>query len=268
MSDAAPVWLYALTLNETRMLGFFLRHYEDWVDRFIFYDDGSTDDTVEILRAHPKAEMRRFERLDPSSFVESSRLWQNSVWKEARGQAAWAVITALDEHLYHPRMPAYLEACRTAGVTAIPALGFHMISDLVPPNGAWLAETCRTGMPHEEMSKLSLLDPDAVTETNFRHGRHVAKPEGRVVYPEVDELYNLHYKFIDKEYLRARHRLLRKGLRDGDVSNGFGEHYDWTDEEFEAKWQAVRRSAIDYRDPSVGFSTHTDRWWRGVRFRG
>ncbi|MDR3531492.1 MAG: glycosyltransferase family 2 protein [Rhodopila sp.] len=268
MTAAAPVWLYALSLNEMRMLAFFFRHYDPWVDRYIIYDDGSTDETLAVLAARPDVEVRRFERVHADSFVESSRVWQNNVWKESRGQAAWVVLTAIDEHLYNKAMPDYLARCRDAGVTAVPALGFHMISEAVPAPAETLARTRRMGMPTWEMNKLSLFDPSALDETNFSPGRHFAAPSGRVVYPEADEVLNLHYKFIDKAYLAARHRVLRQGLRDGDVEKGLGAQYAWSDAAFEDAWRRVSDAARDYTDPSIGFTTHIERWWRGKRFRG
>jgi hypothetical protein len=268
MTKAAPVWLYALSLNEMRMLGFFFRHYDQWVDRYIIYDDGSTDETLAVLARRSDVEVRRFERVVADSFVESSRVWQNNVWKESRGQAAWVVVTAIDEHLYHRAMPDYLAQCRVAGVTALPALGFHMVSQTVPDPEETLAVTRRMGMASWEMSKLSLFDPSALAETNFAAGRHFAEPSGRVVYPEADEVLNLHYKFIDKAYLAARHRVLRQGLRDGDIEQGLGGQYDWSDAEFEVAWRRVSEAARDYTDPSVGFTTHVERWWRGKRYRG
>lgn len=268
MSRSAPVWLFALSLNEMRMLAFFFRHYDPWVDRYIIYDDGSTDETLNALAARPNVEVRRFERVQPDSFVESSRIWQNNVWKESRGRAAWVVLTAIDEHIYHSAMPAYLARCRKAGVTAIPALGFHMISEGVPDSNGTLSESCRTGMPSWEMNKLSLFDPAALTETNFYAGRHFAEPAGRVIYPESDEVLNLHYKFIDKPYLKARHRVLRQGLRDGDIAKGLGGQYDWSDAEFEDAWRRVSEAAKDRGDPTIGFATHLQRWWRGQRLGG
>jgi hypothetical protein len=142
-----------------------------------------------------------------------------------------------------------------------------MIAERFPDGDGTLAAACRRGMPHWDMCKLSLFDPSALEDTNYSAGRHFAEPAGRVVYPQVDEVLNLHFKYIDKDYLRQRHRLLRTGLGGHDLAAGLGGQYSWNDQQFEAQWQKVEQEAIDYRDPSVGFTTHIERWWRGPRRR-
>ena len=66
---APVVHLYTICWDEADMLGFFFRHYDPWVDRYIVYDDGSTDGSLDILRAHPKVELRRFARTEAESCV-------------------------------------------------------------------------------------------------------------------------------------------------------------------------------------------------------
>ena len=268
MTAAPKVWLFALSWNESRVLPFFFRHYDAWVDRYVIYDDGSTDDTLDQLRRHPRVEIRRFERAVSNSFVESSRLWQNHVWKESRGQADFVVLTAIDEHLYHPDIRRFLATCHAGRVSAIPALGFNMVVEDFPVPGTWLAETCLFGMPHHDMNKLSLFAPDRIEETNFSAGRHFAKPTGAVVFPPIDELLNLHYKYLGRDYILARHALLRTGLGTHDIAAGRGEQYGWSPEQLEIAWRTLASHTMNYRDPSVGFSTHVERWWRGRRLRG
>ena len=94
------VHLYTVCWNEAEMLGCFFRHYDPWVDRYVVYDDGSTDGSVDILNAHPRVELRRFDRVEADSFVLSLKRIQDEAWKESRNQADWVVITAIDEHLW------------------------------------------------------------------------------------------------------------------------------------------------------------------------
>ena len=65
------IHLYTISWNEARLLGYFFRHYDRWVDRYFVHDDGSTDGTLEILRSHPKVVVRAFPRTVPDSFVLS-----------------------------------------------------------------------------------------------------------------------------------------------------------------------------------------------------
>ena len=264
MTERPVVWLFALCWNDAHMLPFFFRHYDDWVDRYLIFDDGSTDGSLSLLATHPRVTVRRFERVFPESFVWSATYLQDRVWQEARGQADWVVITAIDEHLYHPDIPGYLAGCRAAGITALPALGFNMLSDTFPAPGERLAETRCIGAPHWEMNKLSLFDPEALTATNYWAGRHIARPQGRVVYAPTDAVLNLHYKYMGRDHVAARHRMLWGGLGDYDRSVGLGAHYAWPREKLDARWEALRAMAMDYRDPSVGISTHAERWWRGT----
>jgi Glycosyl transferase family 2 len=174
------VHLYTLSWNEMKMLGFFFRHYDPLIERYVFYDDGSTDGTLDVLRAHQRVEIRRFERHDADSFVLSSRHLNDHVWKESRGLADWVVISAVDEHLYHRDLPRYLELARRAGITAIPGLGYEMVSADFPDPAEELTRTRTRGAAEPMWNKLNLFDPDAVDETNYEVGRHTANPTGRL----------------------------------------------------------------------------------------
>lgn len=257
------VHLYSICWNEARMLPFFFRHYDEFVERYVFYDDGSTDGTRELLAAHPRVELRRFERVVADSFVESARLLHDHAWKESRGQADWVVITPVDEHLAHPDLTGLLAECRRHGVTAIPALGFQMVAERFPETTARLADALRHGAPYTPMNKLSLFNPDAIEETRFLGGRHRAAPTGRVVYPAADTLANLHYRYLGLDYLQSRHQLLRTGIGSADAAAGLGAEYQRDAETLRRDWQGFAARAVDYADPALDTArTHRQRWWR------
>jgi hypothetical protein len=265
LSSTPPVvHLYAACWNEIDMLEFFFRHYDPWIDRYVIYDDGSTDGSVTRLAQHPRVEVRRLVRTRPDSLVLSLLDLYQHVWKESRGQADWVVVVNVDEHLQHPDMPAYLHRCAAAGVTAIPGLGYQMVSETWPPPHLLLYESVRRGVPWDLASKLAIFDPDAIDEVNYSVGRHVAEPAGRVVYPDRDEVLNLHFKYLDLDRLGQRHAAQASRLEEGDVARNFAFHYRWDDHRRREAFTTLVAAAVEPLGPaSRPHADHAEpRWWR------
>ncbi len=202
--------------------------------------------------------------MSPSRSSNSLRLFYNECWKESRGKADWVFITNIDEHLYHPSLAAYLEACRSEKVTLIPALGYQMIAHEFPAAGQLLCEAATRGAPWAYMNKLSVFDPNAIEEMNFTAGRHVAQPVGKVRFPRRDELLNLHYKYLGRAYTRRRHGELGTRLLVDDVKNAFGFQYLWNDAQLDEDWREQEARSVDVADPKLepGVSHGEPRWWR------
>jgi hypothetical protein len=253
------VHLYAACWNEIGMIDWFFRHYDSWVERYVIFDDGSTDGSRERLARHPRVDLRELERTHPDSLVLSLLDLYDNGWKESRGAADWVVVVNLDEHLHHPDMPGYLARCRAAGVTAIPALGYQMVSEHVPPPDATLTGVVPLGVPWRNMSKLALFDPDAIEEIAYAVGRHTASPAGRVVYPERDELLLLHFKCLGVDYVDGRHAEQRTRLGEVDRTHGYGHRYLF-DRGETAEWlSGLHGEAVE----ALAAGDHPEpRWWR------
>ena len=258
------VHLYTILWNEEAMLPFFFRHYDSLVDRYIIYDDGSTDRTLEMLAAHGRVEVRKFVRTDPESFVLSAQSLQNDFWKESRGRADWVLVTSVDEHLYHPAgLGLYLRMMRWRGVTAVPALGHEMVTDAFPSPHAHLAKTYRLGVPSHWMDKLNIFNPDAIRETHYEVGRHRAGPEGDVRYPARDQVLLLHYKFLGFDYLIRRFAMLATGLGAVDRENKFGGQYHLQRPELELRFSKLRAAATGV-SCTTAWKLKRDKWWRSA----
>ena len=258
------VHLYTLCWNDGPRLSFFFRHYDAFVDHYVIYDDGSDAATLARLRAHPKVEIRPFERSDKASFVLSEQHVSNECWKESRGTANWVIVADIDELLWHRDLPAYLARCTAQGITAIPALGFQMLHPRFPPEDTDLPAIVTHGMPWERMMKLAIFAPAAIDEINFSLGRHEAVPRGRLIYPPADELLLLHYKYLGLWQTFRRHRELAGGLGTFDIAHGLGFHYLWDFAAFQRAWHDFSRRSVDYRTFADGNTAAFPirRWWR------
>ena len=258
------VHLYAQCWNEEFMLPFFFRHYDPFVERYVIFDDGSTDGTLSLLRSHPRVDIRPFPKSDQESFVNSEQALSNECWKESRGEADWVIVTDVDEHLYHPQMVTYLTECAAEGVSIIPALGFQMIRDDIPSTCETLCEACTLGAPWAQMMKCSVFAPSRIREINFSVGRHVAAPLGEIVLPRRDEVMLLHYKYINLGRTHRRHLELLSCLRQVDLQNNWGHKYKWSFEQLKKDWAEVSVSAVEFRD-FLGDRAERyplERWWR------
>jgi hypothetical protein len=258
--------LYTRSYNDAHMLPFFFRHYDALVDRYVVYDDGSTDATVRDLTAHPRVEMRpRPPYSDPDSHVRSSLELMERIWTESRGVADWVIVTDIDEHLWRPDLKAYLAAQQRLGVTLVPALGFQMLSDRFPGPDQRLCREITTGAAAPMMNKLGLFSPEAILETRFTNGRHSARPLGRVLLPAADELLLLHYKYLGREETQRRHEAYRARLRPTDLVEAWGHKYHWTREQLDRDWAELERRAVDVSAPDLDLDgLHPNRWWSGL----
>jgi hypothetical protein len=263
--------LYTRCWNDADMLGFMFRHYDRLVQRYVVFDDGSTDASLDILRSNPKVEIRPMPPYsDPESRVASGLAVLENCWKESRGVADWVIVTDIDEHLWHPNLEKYLLSLKNQGVTIVPALGFQMMSEHFPDQDCHLSETVTMGAPSPVMSKMNILSPNDIEATNFSAGRHSASPLGNVVAPARDELLLLHYRYLGLErlYLRQRQALSRQRAKDLAFKWGF--HYSWSKEQLLEDWNEVAAQLVDTSNLDLRpWQTHAGpRWWDEMKRAG
>ena len=264
--------LYFACWNEAHMLNFFFRHYDPWVDKYIVYEDGSTDGSLEILKEHPKVELRKFEYHTPGNIFDSLRVMENRVWKESKGKADWVIMVDVDEHLFVPgvSMQDFLEAYTTHGITLVPALGYQMLSEHFPESDEHLSYTRTQGAPYTQMNKMALFNPNAIEKINTGVGRHRAKPIGNLKFAKHDELLLLHYKYLGFDNTLKRHEMLYE--RNNAIRSRFGlrskcgiPRYSYTPEQLRRDWDDFSMIAVDISQPDFkAWKNHLERlwWWK------
>ena len=259
------IHLYARCWNESDMLPFFFSHYDKFVERYVIYDDASTDDSQEILRSNPRVELRSMPPYsDPESRITSALNLQETCWKESRGVADWVIVTDVDEHLYHLDMSHYLAQCRARGVTIVPALGYQMLSEHFPVDTKLLCQSLTMGACDWRYSKLNIFSPSEIDTVNYTPGRHTATPTGHIVLPVRDELLLLHYHYLGFERVRKRYAQFLTRQRKTDIAMGFGQQYSWSPDELRDDWNRIATALIDISQPGLRpWETHEGpRWWR------
>jgi hypothetical protein len=242
MSDNVTVHLHALCWNEARLLPYFFRHYDQVVDRYFVYDNGSTDGSLELLKQNPRVVLGTFDAGE--SFVHAAMQHYNQCWKQSRGQADWVFIVNIDEHLYHPCLMEYLRACTRHGVTVILPEGYNMISDAFPTTSEPLWKTIRYGARDPIWDKAEFFDPNRIEEINFREGRHSVSPSGDVTYPRSVRTKLLHFKYLGADYLVERHAELASKIPSQDLARGWAYQYTWDRERNLEELQRCRTNAV------------------------
>jgi Glycosyl transferase family 2 len=245
------IHLYCLCWNEARMLPFFFRHYDKFVDAYFVFDNGSTDESITVLENHPRVTLAHFD-VTGDSFVDEERRLCDSIWRGS--DADWVIVTDIDEHIYHPNLIDYLQTCTDQGITAIRSAGYEMVSDQFPSGDQPLTELVTQGQRSAGHDRLCIFNPKAITATNFDPGRHQAKPEGRVAWPSYPEVLLLHYKQLGKEYVIARSAELRPGLRSGDLEKRWGVHYTWSAKRIASNWRRLKKACSPV--PGLGTLKH------------
>ena len=211
------ICVITICFNEETILPFFIRHYERFVDKMVFYDGISTDRSREIIAACPIAELRDLDtggRIDDGANIRV----KNTAYREI--DADWFIIVDCDELLSHPDMRGFLAKCDALGVSAVRCEGWNMIGDEIP-EGRQLSEAMNLGVrdtyTQTFFDKLALISKRADVE--FQPGAHgwVLK---RGYQAPGRPVKLLHYKWLSLEHIQRKARSLR--LSQNNIDNGWG----------------------------------------------
>jgi len=243
-STRPVVHLYATCLNEARMIPYFLKHYESFVDVFTIFDNCSTDESVKMLKVHPKVRVVSFD--SGGKFDESAILWiKNQAWKASRGLADFVIVCDMDEFLYHPDPESLLKLLRDREYTLLHTNGYEMASEQLPEfSGTSITTLVTKGVPDSKhYSKTLLFDPDKLTEINFNAGCHKSYPAGTVKAYQSKDVKLLHCKYVDRDEVLRKYRWNRGRMSANNVKNNLSKHNMRSDEEVMATFDRILTQA-------------------------
>jgi len=241
------IWAYAICWNEEKILPYYLRHYEKFCDKIIIYDNESTDRSREIIKAHPKTELRTYITKGQIRDDVYLQLKEKSVY-EAKDNVDYVIVGDIDEFLYHPDINLFLK--QNTGFSFYRPTGFQMVSDSYPNTKNQIYSQCKIGVPTYNLCKPILFNPNKVDELKLSPGGHTVAylKEGDKEYefsydnkakwnpgwspfkPRFKNFYDsplklLHYKYIGIDYVVNRQKVLANRLSEINRKMGWGKHY-------------------------------------------
>lgn len=233
--------LFCVCWNDSFIVPFFLHHYAPICRHIHVFDNGSTDNTIKLLKICPKVIIHEC-RFDPNMAVcsQGSEL-KSTAWKGS--DADWVIVVDMDEHIYHKDIINKLTEYENSGFGAIQTIGFDMISDENPENKP-LKDQFKKGVRNVMLDKTCIFQPKKVNKIEYSPGCHKAIIDWIVPSKIAKEgLIMLHYRFLGLERTFKRFIQLRDKLHKEDKKLGFGSKY-WTDyASFESKYKKILSEA-------------------------
>lgn len=217
---------YFINYNDSFYIPFFARHYLNFCEKVIMYDNYSSDDSRALAESFG-FEVRVFGRpgvLDDQHYLDV----KNHCWKEQRGNGVdFVIVVDADEFVFVDNLQPE---------NKIPMVtGYNMISEQLPK--VEITEI-KTGSYSESYSKQAIFCPDGMTEINYVHGCHV----NRMISENIrsGECRLLHYRQIGGiERMLERHSDYRKRLSPFNLKHKMGVHYTHSDEAKIEEWKIL-----------------------------
>lgn len=193
------ILVVTLTYNEAAILPFFLRHYERFADRIVVYDSGSTDGTLDILRAHALVDLRHRPPTHGVIDDEENIIYKTRGWKDGFGD--WIITVDTDELLWDTDLRGRLEWCETRDFNCAMGEAWDMIGDEIPTGGQ-IYDHIKEGVRRPDFDKMILFKPG----TDMKHGPGCHAYTGFKLRPaDVDwKVKLLHYKWLSLGHVQRK----------------------------------------------------------------
>lgn len=225
--------VFTIAYNEAFFLPYFIAHYRRCFPgcRIVVYDNQSTDDT-RLIAEEAGCDVIEYDtngKLCDTTYLQI----KNNCWKNTYG---WALICDVDEICDFTSNDLSREAMR--GNTIIRFKGFNMVNLSDNMEVTEIGYAVRA----ESYDKIYAFNALLLQEINYAPGCHSAAPVGTVKYSQSTYTCR-HYKYINPDYMIARHAHFASRLSDENLRRGYGGHYQYTPDQIREEFEQVRKAA-------------------------
>lgn len=229
------IWVFTVSHNEEAIAPWFLRHYGQFADRILVWDDASTDRTRQILRSHPSVTL--FDC--PWSGLDEDKALHHAydVYPSARGKADWCIWVDMDELIYDPALLFRMgRLSNESNYEVIRTQGYNMVGDGLPRNLYFhrqIWELNQMGVRADVYSKPVVFRPQA--KVRWIRGKHALEDCDPIV-SDKPMLKLLHYRYLGATYTAQKNaknfeRCVDKGVAWSCRPDYTGEHSaQWSEE--------------------------------------
>jgi glycosyltransferase involved in cell wall biosynthesis len=239
------VHAFFVCYNEANILPHLLKYYLSFCEHVTILDNGSTDNSVDIINSFPNTDVIPFD--SKNEFHDGLHIkLKNNVWKSSVGYADYVILGDTDEFLYHENMVDFLIESKEKGLTFFIPEGYHMVADedfIVSPE-LNLLEKVKEGVRTPVLDKPMMFDCNKISNINYNFGCHNARPEGNVVVHQHNGLKMLHYKFLGMEDHKYKQKIRAERLSSFNKQHGFGLYYLISEKEQEEDYRSYLNKRI------------------------
>jgi glycosyltransferase involved in cell wall biosynthesis len=219
------ITLYTFLYNEEHILPYFLKHYSQYVNKIVVYNNQSTDNSIQILNDWKECEIEIRDYDTNNQYDEQTILnLKNNCWKG--DDSDYVIVCDVDELLYHPNLIEFIN--KQPFTDYFTPVGYHMMGEEIPTDYTkQIYEIIKNGTPDKQYNKNVLFKRKNITETNYAPGAHSNSYKGveRLINCAVDELKLLHYKWLSPEYVVYKHTHYGERRSQHTINSGWGTHY-------------------------------------------
>ncbi len=212
------IWVYSVIHNEAPLLPYFLRHYLEFADRVILFDDHSTDGGPELAMAYPRVTVRAYPGagLDDQEFVDfAARSYPAAV-----GQADWCMWVDADEFVHGSNVRGVLRHCQEDGVMLPRIEGYAMFANVFPSVDGQIYDEVKVGVRDPFYDKPVVFDPRL--RLSWIPGKHALAEPLPVNRGGAAELKLLHFRLLGERYFTERNARNYARMSAHNVAAGLG----------------------------------------------
>lgn len=223
------ITLFFIGWNDAFYLPFIHKHYSQFCQRIVYYDNYSTDGSQQLAE-NLGFEVRTF-GIAGVLHDHEYLVVKDHCWKEERGKSDFVIVCDSDEFI----VPINLVKGANPVVT-----GMNMISEFLPEKDIF---EVRHGVHSENYSKQAIFSPE-ITDINYVHGCH--KNNIQSTLPIEGEAMLYHFRQIGGiQRLLDRHAEYRPRMSKFNLQHGMGVHYLFDEESKRREWDALKKEAFE-----------------------